>query len=337
MDRNGYLTSRFFHCCNIGENVEECVPSLQTLAMYHQLMFRGILYAPAQLLAQYYPPPIKPKFLIMGVGGGELNSYLITKFPHFHFDQIEINSAILRTALTHFGMENFICAGYEFSTNSPHFTKLQHAQNFSFPNEDERECRSNVILTDATVYIQYLSSLIRGIPDSPPPTSHHPLNLEDLFYDYAFLDIYDSRSFLWEGTVFSGNSLPKELLTESVFQSIRTILRPNSGLAIFHLHQDGYYKQLFRQILNIFGKDQIVYLSLSENDSVILAGKDLFTWSNEDQNNLLGNSVPHPCSFNNIHDLNQEIHKIAKQLKIEIENIFLYDYAVDCEFIKEFI
>jgi hypothetical protein len=361
------LTSRYLICCRTGNDQETvCRAPSVILTSYSTLMLRGMLFSPTVMQKGIEPknrsPEVSGRMLLMGLGGAEFNSYLVARFPGLAIDHVEIYPSVVEVAMQFFDFERFVCGIYQLSKDSSEensavrYSLSEVTRNFLQKTKTSCFSNSNVILADAFDYVDYLTSLItpqqqvKSAQKVLLPIPHQLLQLQglenslssppvDFYYDYITVDVYDSQAFLWDGEAFSGASLRRDKLNHSFFQTLRTILRPINGIAILHLHKDGYYKELVRQIIQIFHKSQLIFLDLSENDSVLVAARDRYINPEQADNRY---RIPHPCTFAQSEDFdflstNSDLHVLAESIGIAKENIFLYDYSLNCGIINEYL
>ena len=57
---------------------------------------------------------------------------------------------------------------------------------------------------------------------------------------------------------------------------LRRLLTPGIGMAVFHLHKDSNFDSFYQHIVDVFGADQVVKLSVVWNDCLVVAGRDLY-------------------------------------------------------------
>jgi hypothetical protein len=413
------LSHRAMYCATTASREEEyvstinhhdCIPSLSSLISYNHAVLRSLFYSPSVLLQQVVRPLSTPtlsssepegRVLMVGLGGGQLDEYLLDKFSSFlQIDHLELLPSIVRNAQQFFNLNEFICGIYELtkennedgsvaassedidsflfqrsslfdqstmipvSVDEEGVTSAYHHPVYRYYQE-KRKCFSNVVIADMTHYFQHLVSLkalsssgfdaatttvkerkTMSIPDqltayhskTKKDASSHSTSL-DLVYDYIFMDAYDSRVFFWDGSAFEGESNPTVYQSSdyNTFGLIKPLLRPTTGLVIFHFHKDRYFPHFIRQLAKEFGKSQLLILETSSNNGVVVATNGLYeNWLETDNQkepnttSFKAGSVKHPCQYEDPIQFITETSELFKLFDIEDKNVVLYEYALNC-------
>eukprot|EP01033_Poteriospumella_lacustris_P001418 gene1418-1028_t len=138
---------------------------------------------------------------------------------------------------------------------------------------------SYFIWANAFQYIEYraatqaicLQDAIDSRDDNDRPDHH-------CFYDHIVFDAYDGRVLEWNSVQHSGQSMAFVPQVIDSLDRIRRLLRPQQGIAHFHLHKDGQYRALLRHIAQVFGVRQVVVFD-NVADTIVVAGRDVFVTS----------------------------------------------------------
>jgi hypothetical protein len=357
---------------------------------------------------------ISGRGMVLGLGGGEMNSYLISHFPNLAIDHVEAIPGVAEVAMEYFQFSDFICQAYEVVASSkPHelelnvkdvefdlnrrnqFGNLSTITISSNTGEEvalRKNCRSNLVISDAFDFIHLVSEQIQKnevladyilstsavASDSyiankdyclkPIPellakqfgqysnvTKKKLLGGQDLFYDYILYDVYDEASSQWDGQAFKGSS-HTAAATSKIYhrlKALKSILRPFTGIAVFHTHKDRNYKNMVDAINEVFGKNQVITFELVENDGIILAGRDRYeaylpetddAAGAEEKDDLMSDElyqhyrqhlryrkVVHPCAQSTILSEKMDgLEDLAKYLHLEEQNYLPMQYAINC-------
>jgi hypothetical protein len=398
-------------------NHHDCLPSLSALISYNHGFLRSLFFSPSILLNQVFRSQStvssstrepEGRVLMVGLGGGQLDEYLVDKFSSFlQIDHLELLPSIVSNAQRFFNLNEFICGIYElnkdkkenqatafedgdsflfqpssFFNQSMMMTDGEESGGFSHSHpyrhpvyryyHENKKCFSNVIIADVSHYLQHLVSLkalssstaaategvrerkTMSIPDQL--NAYHSKNEGerdvtslDLVYDYIYMDAFDFRVFFWNAPSFEGesNAALYKSSDYNTFGLIKPLLRPFTGLVMFHFHKDRYFSGYIRKLAKEFGKSQLIILETSGNNGIVIATNGLYeNWLEPDKekNNASSPStfdhipLKHPCQYEDPIQFITERNELFKLFDIEDFNVALYEYTLNCvDFEKYFI
>lgn len=291
------------------------------------------------------------KMLLMGLGSGSLTSYLTTKFPSLAIDNVEIDSEIIDVCLNYFGGKYYICDiltiqedvaefvltnmevrlqpslldAYLSNTNHTVFydnagavaTDANRDEDGNISGVGKRECRVKVYEGDAWKFIDILNHAIESQGSSSSSSSSR-------FYDYILIDLFSELATYWSGVVFEDQSNVIVDGLDHYLRKIRTLLSPDDGVAVFHIHKDSYYEYYRNKIVEAFGKKNVVDFVVRRNDVMVVATRGIFESSSE------GTTVIHPC--NDIDNFQAHIVNTAETLGLSNQDIAASRYLLDCHY-----
>jgi hypothetical protein len=168
-----------------------------------------------------------PEALILGLGGAELQSQLVMLHRCMRVFSVDISADIVRTAASYFDAP--LCEARDAAG-----VDLELPEVVSCAAEDS--CRSRVLLGDASAAMNEFATQGR-------------------LFDYAVCDLYDLQVAEWDGLPDQGQSNPDGLL-EAV-RRLKSVLRPETGLALVHVHKDATFQSLLDTMRDQFeGEDR---------------------------------------------------------------------------------
>ena len=257
--------------------------------------------------------PQTTRVLSLGLGGGDLHVFLLTHFPCMEVDSVEVNSDLVSMAETSMGLRSYICRLQTIansSSDSEGGVELERLQTLrDEQSQDGAPCRSRVIIGDAWDYISY--ALSRGVHLHRPSVvidasgsvqSDEVAGDSSWLYDVIIFDVFADND-EWDGTINEGQSNSYVAKASSVrsLQSVRELLTPYTGMAMFHIHRDSQHDRYVASIEDYFHHSQMAVLAVTTNDNVVAVFRDAFRdVRNQDNVNVEENSVlyrthDHPC------------------------------------------
>ncbi len=302
-------------------------------------------------------PAFQPvKTLILGLGGGELHHSLLKYFPSMSIESIEVSRDVVETAWEYFGFGNpivpLICDIQEYDYDRQSFhniydeVRLGSSHN-SRIEEDEKlpnqaDCRSKVKIIDGWKYIDKLHDR-----QLSPANTTDGKDLTSTLYDYIYLDMYDANSTYWSGDVFDGESIPSGNQWMTALPKVYSLLTPYTGIVIAHLHKDSNFKKYYNYICEIFGIDQVIVFEVSNNDAMVIAGRDRFyridandkgkeveVSSNKQlyqQDDIQYKSTLHLCDYTDSHLIAKNILEFSvNKLNFTPRMSLMYLLSLDC-------
>ncbi len=207
-----------------------------------------------------------PRVLSLGLAAGKLHMFLLQHFPCVAVESVEISADTFRIAQDLLGLQRGVCEARTLRKN-----RLEPAADLLTDKHSGREgeCRSGVIIADAWDYIAYRVTANAGLAAA---------NLSTVLYDLIVFDVYDATTGQWDGTPDAGSSSPfvDRASSDQSLSNVRALLRPSTGIAVFHLHRDARFEFYYRRICEVFGADQVALFVVTENDCIVVAGKYKF-------------------------------------------------------------
>lgn len=198
-----------------------------------------------------------------------------------------------------------------------------------------RNCSSYVVLANVFDYFSYLSDQqkrVSGI-DMETNASH-----KDLYYDYIVADVFDNTVLSWNAEEYAGES---NILVQPAIVAMTTIhelLRPRSGLAFFHIHKDGQFWDYVRNVLAVFGDNQVVWLE-SGAEAFIVGAKDVFLSSTaadiSEETSDYHHLQLHPCE--NPLAFSQRVESFARLAGLPADYAGRYKYTLRCHWRQEML
>eukprot|EP01035_Chromulina_nebulosa_P025057 gene25057-32669_t len=256
--------------------------------------------------------PQTTRVLSLGLGGGELHVYLLTQFPCMEVDSVEVNSDLVSMVEKNMALQSYICRLQTIGNRSSesegegevNVERLQTLRDDH--SQDGLPCRSRVIIGDAWDYISYALGAHRSSMEVDASGNVRGGEVADdssWLYDVIIFDVFTDND-AWDGTVNGGESnsyVDKASSTRSL-QSVRDLLTPYTGMAMFHIHRDSQHDKYVASIENYFHHSQMAVLAVTTNDNVVAVFKDAFQdVQNQDNDNypeeksLLYRIHDHPC------------------------------------------
>ena len=232
------------------------------------------------------------RFLIMGLGGGEMHGFLLKHFANAVVDSIDIDQTIIRVAGAYMGVDTLLCEYYSLlntttdddsnEDNKERDTVSLRLDHRVPPVDPSFQCRSRIIHGDAKAFIQYLGSRFQDSEGQIIiPTIGRAEGTLFHQYDYIIFDAFDPTpfSFLTEYAPESltVNPLMVTMSTSEMLSNMKQSLKPATGLAIFHVHLDQMYPTYLRSIHSAFGSHSVADFILSDNDHIIVGRNGFFT------------------------------------------------------------
>ena len=251
------------------------------------------------------------RVLSLGLGGGEMHVFLLTHFPCMEVDSVEVNPDLVDMAERNMGLEGYICrlqvignGSMEREGEAPP-ERLQTLR--SVRSQGGLPCRSRVIIGDAWDYISYAlsrSSIEVDVSGNVPSDSVLADSSSSLLYDVIIFDVFSDND-EWDGTVNEGesNSFVDKASSDKSLQSVRALLAPLTGMAMFHIHRDSNHDRYVARIEENFHRSQMAVLAITTNDNVVAVFKDAFRESSQDHEDVnaseatsgLYRTRDHPC------------------------------------------
>jgi hypothetical protein len=313
-----------------------------------------------------------PTILSMGVGSGALHMSLLHYFPCAIVSSVDISESIVKVAIEDFAFSDPLCGltrlehhtndleeargqsstdnefGSSVNVNSnnsedtllwslqPTSINLSTSNSFgSFSSgvnndEQQQQCRSYVVISDAWDYLDFIGSA-RSIAHSQ---DRLVIAQQQTLFDVIVFDVYDHQD--WDGTIDQGvsNAFVERAAHTNTLINIRKVLSSHGGVALFYLHRDGTSKRYFRNIVEVFGQQQVALLTVSSNAVIIVAGKNLFRTASEEVDGDTKGYLEHPCSYGNA-----SIYKFADWVVVngQRHNFDSYikhthKYSLDCDY-----
>eukprot|EP01038_Epipyxis_sp_PR26KG_P007942 gene7942-10776_t len=261
------------------------------------------------------------KMLIVGLGPGDLHSFLLFHFPCLVIDSVELDPIVLQQSISILGFDYNVCNMLELDNSTGTLSKLFQNQTFQTINNnnnidfnqyyDSSNCRSNVIIADGWDYINhiYIKNVNNLINNNNHPVEKKPvqtnniipnaindpynnnwdifyskLNNNQIKYKYIMMDAFSFPAATWTGNNNEGYSNSDVIRAINHLQKVKSLLEMN-GLAIFHLHHDSMHDYYVTEIEKVFGKENVVFLRVTLNGNIIVGINRLLNQTCEENNN----------------------------------------------------
>lgn len=231
------------------------------------------------------------RFLIVGLGGGELHGYLLKHFANAVVDSVDVDSTIIRVAGAYMGMDTVLCEYYSLvNSSSDDATLSLRLDHRVEPGDASMRCRSRIIHADACTLIEFLRSKLEAEADDGGSISIPTLNSAtgSVFqqYDYIVFDAFLPTPFSFINESISEDTVMNPVFgaisTERMLQSIKQLLVPDAGIASFHAHMDYLYPSYLRAIHTVFGSASVAEFVVTNNDRIIAGRRGNFINPNKD-------------------------------------------------------
>jgi len=249
----------------------------------------------------------RPRFLNLGLGGGEFHSFLYSSHPHLHVDTVELSENVVNVATSAFGF-NSVCAVYKTDETITR-ALIEQGEGEKGTNHSIEDCRSRIFVSNGWNFLSKVVSFTLS-SSSPSPSSSSSLPVSSLYtYNYIYVDIFGSDASAWNGVYKEGisNIPPPRQRTNSssisTLQALRLALDPHDGLLFYHIHMDSQFDGLVQEITKEFEEGGITdnerphrrYIAIfyvSSNDRIIVASRRGFA-DNLDEPST--DRFKHPC------------------------------------------
>ena len=220
----------------------------------------------------------------MGLGGGEMHSFLLKHFANAMVDSIDIDQTIIHVAVAYMGVDTLLCEYYSLLNSTEGVTGMSLRLDYRIaPVDPSLQCRSRIIHGDAREFIQLLGSQFQDSPDHSTvvPTINKAEGTLFQHYDYIMFDAFAPTPFSFltddvpESTIM--NHVMTTMSTDAMLSSIKQILVPMTGIAAFHVHIDRLYPTYLRSIHSAFGSHAVADFIISNHDHIIVGRNGPFT------------------------------------------------------------
>lgn len=236
-----------------------------------------------------------------------MHVFLLTHFPCMEVDSVEVNPDLVDMAERSMGLEGYICRLQVIGNRSSEHEgeaqpeRLQTLR--SVRSQGGLPCRSRVIIGDAWDYISYALSRSSMEVDVSGDVPSDSVLADSSRYDVIIFDVFADND-EWDGTVNEGesNSFVDKASSAESLQSVRALLTPYTGVAMFHIHRDSNHDKYVARIEENFHRSQMAVLAITTNDNVIAVFKDAFRdiqnhddVNESDTTSGLYRTQEHPC------------------------------------------
>ena len=210
--------------------------------------------------------------LSLGLGGGELHSFILAHFPCIGVDTVDAEPVVIEAAQNYFGFE--ICDGWinkipstndkdnEMETSTSYRCHTKGLCGWSIKNTNNQvidtnssRCRSRVFQYEGLSFV------------------HDAAIKNYMIWSIIIVDLYDTNANKWDGVTETGQSnptVPDELM-DTFFQDLYKIIDSDTGLVIIHYHRDQHYKKYFKMLEKYF--IDVIEIPVNENSDIVVASK----------------------------------------------------------------
>jgi spermidine synthase len=308
-----------------------CIYGDETMAWYNRLkILAAMVVSPSKLETALEPVDVNMedptatslfagKILTLGLGSGSLMSYINSKFPSVMIDNVDIDPLVVDIALNDFGGKYITCdvlqLDGETAQDASHlvnstktfldeYISIQNKTIF-YDKDGKRLCRNKIFVADAWNYIDNFNKQLAK-------------HLPPVFYDYVFIDVFDSMASYWSGELFEDQSNPLVEGFVGKLEQIKNMLSPNGGAVVYHIHKDSSYEYYRSRIIEVFGKRNVVHFAVSRNDGLVVGTRGIF------------DTQQHPCEA--LPNFENSIFNIANRLSFRNRDSYGSQYSLDCQY-----